>query len=155
LYQNIWDQYRNVIGIWIRQALSNEPITIYGDGSQTRAFSDVACIMNPLYKLMEKDCDVVNIGANQIYRIIDAAQIFQKVVARHGFNIEIKHLEKRDEVKHAWADHTLAEKVLGFEDSTNFEDLVERMFLWAKTLPRQSVRKMNYEVTKNMYSFWR
>jgi UDP-glucose 4-epimerase len=37
--QNIWDRYRNVLGIWLYQKLNNQPITIYGDGSQKRAFS--------------------------------------------------------------------------------------------------------------------
>ena len=37
--QNIWDKYRNVLGIWMYQTLNNEPMLIYGDGEQTRAFS--------------------------------------------------------------------------------------------------------------------
>lgn len=37
--QNIWDKYRNVLGIWMYQILNNKPILIYGDGEQTRAFS--------------------------------------------------------------------------------------------------------------------
>lgn len=46
IYQNIWDKYRNVIGIWIRQVLNNEDITVYGDGLQQRAFSDIYTIWN-------------------------------------------------------------------------------------------------------------
>ena len=37
--QNIWDKYRNVLGIWMNQKLNDEPFTIYGDGAQKRAFS--------------------------------------------------------------------------------------------------------------------
>src|SRR5688572_4669420 len=40
-YQNIGDAYRNVIGIFMNQVMSNRPLTIFGDGSQTRAFSYV------------------------------------------------------------------------------------------------------------------
>ena len=39
--QNIWDRYRNVLGIWMYQILNGEQMTIYGDGEQTRAFSFV------------------------------------------------------------------------------------------------------------------
>ena len=37
--QNIWDKYRNVIGIWMNKIINNEPMLIYGDGKQVRAFS--------------------------------------------------------------------------------------------------------------------
>ena len=43
--QNIWDVYRNVLGIWMYQLLNNEDITIYGDGTQTRAFSHIDDIL--------------------------------------------------------------------------------------------------------------
>ena len=38
-HQNIGDRYRNVIGIFMNQIMQGEPMTIFGDGSQTRAFS--------------------------------------------------------------------------------------------------------------------
>ena len=47
--QNIWDKYRNVLGIWCNQLLNNKPITIYGDGNQERAFSYVGDILEPLW----------------------------------------------------------------------------------------------------------
>ena len=46
-YQNIWDRYRNVIGIFIRKTLNGIPILVYGDGEQTRAFSDIRYYMRP------------------------------------------------------------------------------------------------------------
>ena len=52
VYQNIWDRYRNVIGIWIRQCMRSEPITIFGDGTQVRAFSDIKFYMKPFERLM-------------------------------------------------------------------------------------------------------
>jgi UDP-glucose 4-epimerase len=47
--QNIWDKYRNVLGIWMYQHLNNEPITIFGDGEQTRAFSYIDDSLEPLW----------------------------------------------------------------------------------------------------------
>ena len=47
--QNIWDKYRNVLGIWMYQTLHNEPMLIYGDGEQTRAFTYVGDNMRPLW----------------------------------------------------------------------------------------------------------
>jgi len=52
IYQNIWDRYRNVIGIFIRKTLNGQPILVYGDGEQTRAFSDIKYYMEPFDKLL-------------------------------------------------------------------------------------------------------
>ena len=52
IYQNIWDRYRNVIGIWIRQSMRGDPLTIFGDGTQIRAFSDIKFCMKPFEQLL-------------------------------------------------------------------------------------------------------
>ena len=66
IYQNIWDKYRNVIGIWIRQSINDEPLTIYGDGLQKRAFSDIKYYMEPFEKLIKGfDNELFNIGADK------------------------------------------------------------------------------------------
>lgn len=52
-YQNIWDRYRNVIGIFIRKTLNGQPILVYGDGEQTRAFSDIKYYMEPFDLLLD------------------------------------------------------------------------------------------------------
>ena len=57
IYQNIWDKYRNVIGIFIRKTLDGLPILIYGDGEQTRAFSDIKYYMEPFDRLLNEEFD--------------------------------------------------------------------------------------------------
>ena len=47
--QNIWDKYRNVLGIWMFQHLNGEDMTIFGDGTQTRAFSFIDDSLEPLW----------------------------------------------------------------------------------------------------------
>lgn len=47
--QNIWDKYRNVLGIWMFQHLNGEDMTIFGDGEQTRAFSFIDDSLEPLW----------------------------------------------------------------------------------------------------------
>ncbi len=44
--QNIWDSYRNFIGIAMYKGLIGDPITVYGDGTQTRAFSEIYSLRN-------------------------------------------------------------------------------------------------------------
>jgi UDP-glucose 4-epimerase len=156
VYQNIWDKYRNVIGIWIRKTLSGQPLTVYGDGLQVRSFSDIKYYMDPFEKLMEiGDGETYNIGADSHISIIDAAHKFQEVARSLGYNPDIVHLEPRDEVKEAYCDHTKAKRDLGFKDDTRFEDLVREMFLWAKEQPQRPVKNMTLEVEKKLYSFWK
>ena len=63
--QNIWDKYRNVLGIWMYQKLNNKPLTIYGDGEQTRAFSYIDDCLEPMWKaaiLPEASNEIINLG---------------------------------------------------------------------------------------------
>ena len=156
VYQNIWDKYRNVLGIWIRQILSGRPMTIYGDGSQVRSFSDVRCYMSPLEKLMSMgDGETYNVGADRHMTIAAAANSVRMIAAKLGHKAEVVHLEPRDEVRVAFCDHAKAKTQLGFQDDTDFEKLVEDMFIWAVGQPDRPVKTMSCEVKKNLYSFWR
>ncbi|HEY7574670.1 MAG TPA: NAD-dependent epimerase/dehydratase family protein, partial [Thermoanaerobaculia bacterium] len=65
--QNIGDRYRNVIGIFMNQILQNRPMTIFGGGEQTRAFShidDVAPQIARSVDVPEARGSVINIGAD-------------------------------------------------------------------------------------------
>jgi len=156
IYQNIWDRYRNVIGIWIRKALNNEPLSIFGDGTQVRAFSDIKFYMDPFEKLMfEYDGETFNIGADKHYTINEAADTVVEVAKEFGVSASKVHLEKRNEVHTAYCDHTKAHKLLGFNDETNLKDTVRTMFRWALEQPNRPMKNMEYEIEKNMYSFWK
>jgi len=156
IYQNIWDRYRNVIGIWIRKVLNGEPITIFGDGSQVRAFSDIKYYMKPFEKIMQSDCgEIFNLGADKYYTILEVATIVQNIGRQFGYNPEIVFLEKREEVHTAYCSHDKANHVLGFEDKTNVTDTIVDMFKWAISQPNRTVHNFSYEIEKNLYSFWR
>jgi len=156
-YQNYYDRYRNAIAIWIRQCLTNENITIYGDGLQKRSFSDCQFLCQPIEKLLtEFDGEIFNVGADKEYTIREAAEIVLRVGQKlTGTKSQIVYLEPRREVKIATADHTKAKTLLGFEDQTNLEALIEEMYLYAMNLPKLEVEYMDYEINKNMYSFWK
>ncbi len=156
IYQNIWDRYRNVIGIWIRKILNNEPMTIFGDGTQVRAFSDIKFYMEPFEKLMHGHSqEIFNLGADKEYTINEAAHLLASVAKEFGFNAEIEYLEARNEVHTAYCDHTKAKELLGFEDGTDLRDTMKDMFSWAMEQPNREVITMDYEIEKGLYSFWK
>tara|TARA_R100000329_G_scaffold95970_2_gene79713 strand:- start:1069 stop:2061 length:993 start_codon:yes stop_codon:yes gene_type:complete len=156
IYQNIWDKYRNVIGIFIRKTLNGQPILVYGDGEQTRAFSDIKYYMEPFDRLLtEYDGEIFNIGADKHFTLNEVADAVQKVGKKYGYEVPIEHGEPRHEVKHAYCDHTKAKSMLQFRDGTNLEELIESMFVWAMKQPNRKVKTMEYEVTKDIYDYWR
>jgi UDP-glucose 4-epimerase len=156
IYQNIWDRYRNVIGIFIRKTLNGQPILVYGDGEQTRAFSDIKYYMDPFDKLLtDFDGETFNIGADKHFTLNEVAETVQKIGKKYGYEVLIEHGEPRHEVKHAYCDHTKAKSMLEFRDETNLEELIESMFIWAMKQPNRKVKMKDYEVSKNIYEYWK
>ena len=156
IYQNIWDKYRNVIGIFIRKTLNGQPILVYGDGEQTRAFSDIKYYMEPFDRLLtEYDGETFNIGADKYFTLNEVADAVQKVGKKYGYEVPIEHGEPRHEVKHAYCDHTKAKSMLQFRDGTNLEELIESMFVWAMKQPNRKVKDMEYEITDGIYDYWK
>lgn len=156
IYQNIWDRYRNVVGIFIRQTLNQEPITIYGDGSQTRAFSDVSYFLQPFEQLINNhDQELFNIGADKVFSIIDLAHTIKNIANQHGYNPDIVHMPPRFEVKHAFCDHTKAKQVLSFDDQTALDEIVSKMFIWALDQTNKNIKNIPYEINKGLYEYWK
>ena len=155
-YQNIWDKYRNVVGIWIRQSIAGEPLTIFGDGTQTRAFSDISFYNDPFEKLMTQHSgEIFNIGADKPYTINEVSDIVIEVAKKHGFEASKIFLEPRNEVHVAYCDHDKAKSILEFRDNTDLTKSIEDMFEWALDQKSKNVSYANYEITKNIYSYWK
>jgi len=158
IQQNIWDKYRNVIGIWIRKVIAGEPITIYGDGTQTRAFSDVRFYMKPMYQVLfdGEDASLYNLGADRECTIEKAARTVKEVADVRGYSdVQVVYLEKRNEVQHAFCDHALAKEKLGFVDKTNLMSTISMMFSWAEEQEQKVVKRVDYEIDKSIYSYWK
>jgi UDP-glucose 4-epimerase len=156
-YQNYWDKYRNAIAIWIRQCAEGEDITIYGDGLQTRAFSDCKFLCNPIEKLLYNfENEFYNMGSDNAITIKDAANLVLKIGKEFKFDkSKLIFLEKRKEVVHAFCDHAKAQRDLGFKDETNLESLIRDMFDYYLKIDKKEIKDMPYEINKNMYSFWK
>ncbi len=153
--QNIGDRYRNVIGIFMNQLLKSRPMTIFGDGTQRRAFthiSDVAPAIARSVEVSEARNQVFNIGADQPYTVNELADV---VAASMGLDRRVEHLEARNEVKTAFSDHTKARRVFGSPSSTSLRDGVRAMAEWVKAHgARESCIFKNLEIAKNIPPSW-
>lgn len=126
-HQNQADTYRNVLGIFINQLMSDKPMTIFGDGSQTRAFSyigDVAPYIGKSPFVKGAKNEIFNIGADTPYSVKELAYIIAEVM---GKKPDIIYLPKRLEVLHAFTDHTKVRKVFHIKKTTELKEGVRTM----------------------------
>lgn len=151
--QNIWDKYRNVIGIWMFQVLNNQPMTIYGDGSQTRAFSFIDDILEPLWVSSYKDSaskQIINLGGIYEYTINEANKELMDIAGG-----DVVYLEKRHEVHYAVSTYQKSIDILGFSQNTNLRNGLKQMWDWAKKQPkRERFEWDKYEIDNKIYSYW-
>jgi len=110
----------------------------------------------PFEKLMTQyNGETFNLGADKERTLLETANLVQKCATNFGFKPDIIHLEPRHEAKFAFSDHTKAKKLLDFKDGTDLELTINKMFEWALTQPQHNIKNMEYETTKNIYSFWK
>lgn len=155
--QNIGDRYRNVIGIFMNQIMQGKPLTIFGDGGQTRAFSyisDVAPVIAQAPHNPEALNQVFNVGADTPVSVKDLAEVTCTAMSAPA---NIQYLEARNEVIHAYASHEKVRRVFDLPaQEVSIEEGIQRMASWAKTHgPRQSQRFDEIEVMHNMPPAWR
>lgn len=154
--QNIWDKYRNVLGIWMFQHLNGEPMTIFGDGEQTRAFSFIDDSLEPLWNsavLPQASKEIINLGGIEEISIKDAAHTLKEVI---GTTLGVTHLEPRHEVKHSIPTFQKSIDILGFEYKTPLKEGLTQMWEWAQKQPmRERFVWQSYELEKGIYSFWK
>jgi UDP-glucose 4-epimerase len=153
--QNIWDKYRNVLGIWMYQHMIGEPMTIFGDGTQTRAFSYIDDSLEPLWKASQDvraSKQIINLGGIKEYSILEASETLREVLGGG----EIKFFEQRHEVKHSIPTWQKSIDLLDFEFKTDLKEGLTKMWAWSQTQPiRERFVWSKYELDKGIYSFWK
>lgn len=155
-YQNTGDRYRNVIGIFMNRIMQGQTMPIFGDGTQTRAFSYVGDMVPAICdSVLKKEAlgEVFNVGADQEYTVNELATVVAEAM---GVEPRIEYLDARKEVLHAFSDHTKAKRIFGEGTMTPLSEGIQKMADWAKSVgPRESSRFGNIEILKNLPPAWR
>lgn len=153
--QNIGDRYRNVVGIFMNQILRGEPLTIFGDGTQVRAFThvdDIAPIIARSVDIPAARNQVFNVGADVPYAVNDLAAI---VVEAMGGKCKVVHLDARSEVKIAFSDHSKSQRIFGNKPETTLRAGIRVMAEWVRAHgARESNVFKEIEVMKNLPTSW-
>jgi UDP-glucuronate decarboxylase len=123
--------YGRVIPRFFEQALSNKPITIFGDGSQTRSFCYVTDLIGGLLKLAfleDGNGTVVNIGNDEEITILELAKVIKELTKSES-EMEFHPLPKDDPLRRR-PDITKAKEILGWVPEVKLKDGLRRMREW-------------------------
>lgn len=155
--QNIGDKYRNVIRIFMNQILLQQPIPIFGDGEQTRAFSYIDDVAPIIARSVERNAaynQVYNIGADRPYLI---NYIAREVAKAMGSAPQLQYLPARKEVIHAFASHDKVRRHFGdLMRNVPLENGLQKMASWVrKHGSKKTVMFTNIEIEKNLPESWR
>lgn len=153
--QNIGDRYRNVVGIFMNQLLRDEPMTVFGDGMQQRAFthiSDVAPIIAASVDVPAARNELFNVGADVPYTVNELAEVVSHAMAKP---CKVNYLDARNEVRIAFSDHSKAERIFGSREKTALPDGVSAMADWVREHgARESCIFEGIEVPRKMPASW-
>jgi UDP-glucose 4-epimerase len=154
-HQNLGDPYRNVLGIFMNQILSDRPLPIFGDGEQMRAFSHIDDVAPHIARSVHVKAaynQVFNIGAEQPYTVNHLAQV---VIAALEADARIDYLPAREEVYHVYPSLDKAARLLEARPRVGLEEGVQRMAAWARQVGcRKSSTFDNIEISQKLPPYW-
>jgi UDP-glucose 4-epimerase len=155
-FQNIGDRYRNVVGIFMNRVMQGSTMPVFGDGTQTRAFSYVGDVVPTIARSVnvpEAIGEAFNIGADRHHTVNEIAR---SVARAFGVEARVEHLPARHEVLHAYSDHAKVRRVFGEPPATSLDDGVGRMATWARQVGARTTPPFRaIEVERGLPSGWR
>ena len=154
--QNIADKYRNVIGIFMNKIMRDEPLFIFGDGEQTRAFTHIADVAPHIAQsvdIPETSCEIFNVGSDKHVSVNELADLVMTAMEKE---VQVRYLQEREEVKHAYCTHEKFHKVFQTTSQVALPEGLGRMAAWAKSVgPRASTLFTDIEIRKNLPEGWK
>ena len=118
--------------IFVKQIFKKKPISIYGNGKQTRDFTYVDDIAQGTIAAAEKEGiggEIFNLGSGNSIVLNDAIDIIQDLLG----NFEVQYeSDKMGDVKHTLADISKAKKILGYEPKVNLKEGLKQFIEWYK-----------------------
>jgi UDP-glucose 4-epimerase len=130
-------QYGMVIPTFVRQALAGRPVTVYGDGKQTRCFGYVGDVVGALVGLMERDeavGQVFNIGSNEEVSILEVAQRVKELTGSKSEIVFVPYDEAYEEgfedMPRRVPDITKVRELVGFEPKEPLDGILKKVIAY-------------------------
>lgn len=154
--QNHGDPYRNVLGIFINNIMLNKPLTIFGDGNQTRAFTYIKDIIPYIAQSAtnhQATNQIINIGSDKPYTVNQLANIINNSFPE---KTEIIHLPSRVEVYQAFSSHSKAKKIFNITQTTPIEIGLKNMIDYAQKIgPLKTKKFKKIEIEEKLPESWK
>lgn len=132
-------RYGMVLPRFVRQALAGEPLTIYGDGEQSRCFGDVADVIGAIVKLAEHPGaigQVFNVGSTEEVTI---RQLAERVIDTSGSSSEIKYVPYEEayapgfeDMRRRVPDISKINQLIGYEPHFTLDDTIRRVIAYER-----------------------
>jgi UDP-glucose 4-epimerase len=143
--QKYTDPFRNVVSIMINLILQKRRPIIYGDGEQTRNFSDIDDCIYCLDKLITNkniSSEIFNIGPDE--ESITINQLYKMLCNKLKFNEPAQYIDDRpNEVRHAICSSNKARKLLGYKTSVSLSESVDKVIDYIK---KKGPNKFHYNL---------
>jgi UDP-glucose 4-epimerase len=159
--QSLADSTRNVCSIFIRQVIEGKPMTVFGDGQQTRGFSPVADVANVIASCIDRPNtwnETYNIGGDEAMTVNELFAMVASAAIELGLNTPtIVHLPERHEVKHAISKHDKVKAAFPdlFQAYTDVYLCVKEMMMEALAKPMPEVKLLPpIEIQKKLNPAW-
>jgi UDP-glucose 4-epimerase len=154
--QNLADGYRNVVSIFLSQAMRGKPLTVFGDGTQRRAFSyisEVAPIIAAVVDRPDTHGQIFNVGGSVHYSINHLAECVSMAV---GVEHKVVHLPPRHEVAMAYCNNAKTKEWFPhLFKPVPLTDGLEQMANWAMERGPQECKPFaKIEVARNLHPKW-
>ncbi len=127
-------RYGMVVPRFVSQALSNEPITVYGDGSQRRSFTYVGDVVPALVKLMENDQangQIVNIGHKKDISVFELAEMVKQMTASSSeiktISFEEAYSANFEDMQRRMPDISKINNLIGYEPKLELSEMLEKI----------------------------
>lgn len=128
------DPFRNVAAIMINRMLQGKQPIIYGDGLQSRCFSDIRDVISPTLKIIENNNlhrEVINIGPDEGY--ITILELASRIAFLIGFKLDPIFLSERPkEVKHANCSANKARALIGYNPTISIDETLLSLIEWIR-----------------------
>ena len=116
---------------FIYRIMKDQPIEIYGDGSQSRDFTYVDDIAEGTVRALKPlGYEIINLGGNNPHKLLEVVRLIEKFLSKEA-KIIYKDFHKAD-LKATWADITKAKTLLGWEPKVPLEEGIKRTVQWFK-----------------------
>lgn len=151
--QNLSDRYRNVVGIFVRQALSGTPFTVFGNGTQARCFTYVSDVVDCITSHLSKPTHTVYTIGNPC--AVSVNELARAVASACGVPFVCEHAPARKEAHRVEPAHTSAEIEINYQTRVSLEEGIAQTVAWARTQTlREPKRFERIEVERNLPKVW-